>query len=715
MNRISKRRQNERGMGKREYWKSFGRIFGREEQEPENQARNDGQDVRNPQPAGNNAMVEELRNRFQENEEQPAKLPTQLEKLAQSLRESEKGGLGIGGNSNKFEAVSQRLDKILNSMSKELGKGTAEDLKTLYEIIGDYAALVSACQAYTSRNARTQKGQARRQIVSYIGAQARMELQGFRDYADSHGAMSSDRQAKNLGEVLGKAHERTLELAEGKKDSDLKIVGGAVSSIRVLEKGDLSDAGASGYYKEEDTFTNLSGKGFVFRILKEARKKDTKISDEDYQLIEKAVEAASEAPSPLSVFNAAISTLPKYWEDVDFHRFVEKVKKMCNGAHETREKIQSDELNMFLEENESISMSKRNVAAGRVANLFGVGDLIAQSETASFKDEQGNVTKGNLMQAARGKEAYKVLMDLQRDQFKKQRENNKHKDFSGFLKEGVDDQLTPQFLKSLTSLQVLDNLMGQADRHTGNYMVERTADGKLGRVQGIDNDFAFGYGTQFGFGSHSRSVFGGEKHGRINEENLSDAHMGIPYMDKALADRILAVREPEVRMVLFDVLEPKAIDAFCGRLRVMQDAIRKDRKKNPNSGRYLEKEEDWEKTKAAFRSQIDYNTGDSYVAQFMVDAVSNNLYTGTGRNLFLEERMELQKEFWEHARKNGELSNPQKEYELLRKCGVKEQYCDYLLQGGLLNGDIGILREYNAEVGEKVFQYGRKVLYGKKA
>ena len=54
-----------------------------------------------------------------------------------------------------------------------------------------------------------------------------------------------------------------------------------------------------------------------------------------------------------------------------------------------------------------------------------------------------------------------------------------------------DDLATSDFLRSLTSLQVLDNLAAQADRHGQNFFADITAEGKLGKVQAIDNGFSF--------------------------------------------------------------------------------------------------------------------------------------------------------------------------------------------------------------------------------
>ena len=63
-------------------------------------------------------------------------------------------------------------------------------------------------------------------------------------------------------------------------------------------------------------------------------------------------------------------------------------------------------------------------------------------------------------------------------------------------------------------------------------------------------------------------------HGRYILDRNGD--LDIPYMDRALADRILAVDEQVLRDVMADVLEPWAIDALCTRFQQVKDAIQKD-------------------------------------------------------------------------------------------------------------------------------------------
>lgn len=77
------------------------------------------------------------------------------------------------------------------------------------------------------------------------------------------------------------------------------------------------------------------------------------------------------------------------------------------------------------------------------------------------------------MNSTQGKSAMDWGMDAQRREFQEKygganlSNANTQRDLSD-----MDDRITFQFMKSLTSLQVLDNLVGQVDRHIGNYMVE---------------------------------------------------------------------------------------------------------------------------------------------------------------------------------------------------------------------------------------------------
>jgi hypothetical protein len=54
------------------------------------------------------------------------------------------------------------------------------------------------------------------------------------------------------------------------------------------------------------------------------------------------------------------------------------------------------------------------------------------------------------------------------------------------------DTTDPDLLRALSDLEWLDKITGQVDRNPGNYLIEKTKQGKFKKLTAIDNDFAFG-------------------------------------------------------------------------------------------------------------------------------------------------------------------------------------------------------------------------------
>ena len=70
----------------------------------------------------------------------------------------------------------------------------------------------------------------------------------------------------------------------------------------------------------------------------------------------------------------------------------------------------------------------------------------------------------------------------------------------------------------------------------------------------------------------------------------------IPHMSLQLAMGIDGVNENIVRYSLADVIETENIDAFCGRLRLLKEAIRREFAKKPEEQRFLRDNEWGEKS-----------------------------------------------------------------------------------------------------------------------
>ena len=214
----------------------------------------------------------------------------------------------------------------------------------------------------------------------------------------------------------------------------------------------------------------------------------------------------------------------------------------------------------IVDEGGTANMTRRNVATSRIADLLGLGKLVAKSRTVEIHDEAtGKTIRGNLMDQAEGEEYGKI-----KDKLK-------------------NSEIASGFMRDLTNLQVLDALCGQVDRNTGN-MLYKTDNGKLSGVQAIDNDASFGTNTDV-----LSATVGDYKDARVFD--VESGEMVVPYMDDELAQRIENLDSEVVRYVLADLLKEEEIQAFIQRLDKMKEGIQKARKEHPD--RFLKGDKAW--------------------------------------------------------------------------------------------------------------------------
>lgn len=225
------------------------------------------------------------------------------------------------------------------------------------------------------------------------------------------------------------------------------------------------------------------------------------------------------------------------------------------------------------------NVTNRNVATSRMAALLGLSGIVEESKTVNVKDNRtGNTYKGNLMSFAKGKDAEKVSRK-KAEKYGKKMDNIEDKIKS------AQSVFAPSLQKELCSLQVLDYICGQNDRKRGNYFIEKDDIGRYAHVHGIDNDMSFGTGVDFakelddlrdvGWAVKMRPVVG------------RNGELTIPYMDKKLAQNIISLDPDIVRFVLKDLLAPQFIENTVLRLKMVQDAIKKE-DKGFNSPRFKE-------------------------------------------------------------------------------------------------------------------------------
>ena len=216
-------------------------------------------------------------------------------------------------------------------------------------------------------------------------------------------------------------------------------------------------------------------------------------------------------------------------------------------------------------------IDKRNSAMSMVAEMLGIGDILAKSVNMRI-EMGGKVYKGTFMDTAKGTPSLNITM------------NN---ELSKVYSEALDN---PEFIKSVANLQILDYICGNTDRHAGNFTLvtekvlgpNGTYTVKVRGVQGIDNDTSFGTNIS----------------GENDFQNLI-ALSKMLILPKDTADRIAEVDDDVFRTLLigFD-LTSKEIDVALSRLHTVQDKIRE-------SYRYFEKNKSGNLTEKAIKIVTD--------------------------------------------------------------------------------------------------------------
>lgn len=502
-----------------------------------------------------------------------------LANLAKALRESKKGG--FGANSERFEQVEQKIETVISQFSTKLDK---EDIMNTQEIIEhvrkDYKELEEVCEIYVNRKVHTTNGKNRQAIVAQILEYVKKDTETMVSYVARFKFIPQEERFQDISELIEKGRQRKLVIKE-EKEKELGHVGGSASDLIVLKKGDLTDENTSGYFKEEEFVEGGEERDALLKIYQKLRKEMDFNDEAACKEIEDKIKDKINKDERAENISTGLKKHSKYLKDENVTKFLDMLMKKAKLYSTSRKNLVK--AGVKFKEGSSINISKRNVAASRLANLLGVGELIAQSETVELQGENGS-KKGNLMQAAKGKDIDDVTMELYQKAIEEKRFKENEEKF--ISPEEMKQLVSAQFMKSLNCLQMLDTLMGQVDRHEANFMVN-VENGKLGSVQGIDNDLAFGHDMTF------RTKKAALNKSHYTEEDWKEARLKLPYMDKAFAMRLKAVKEEDIRIIMQDVLEQEAIEGLCKRLKVIQHAIL-EAEKEKNVG-FLERDEEWER------------------------------------------------------------------------------------------------------------------------
>lgn len=462
------------------------------------------------------------------------------------LEKSKKGGFRKK-NSEYFDQVQEAVRNAASVMDTEFDQDQNKNLEKLYHATKAFKSLKLACERYTARNPHTPAGKVRRNIVLQIQGFAAKDALGCEQAISDFIVMSPQDQAKETWvSVIRKARSVQMQVDDY---SQLGHASGGQASEVLKIKSNKDKQQVTQYFKKEDSLEVTAGIGVEKSIshnaiaAQEAIKAFPNLSEEDRKVL-------SDWSSKDYGLPNVSSEVQEYIED-----FLKKNKTTI---------IELMQPLGIIEEGGYANMTRRNVATSRMADLVGLGHLVARSQTVDILDKKtGQTIRGNLMDEAKG-----VSYDKVEDAFKKKK-------------------VTSNFMRDITNLQVLDILCGQADRHNYNMLYQMDDGGNVTGIQGIDNDAAFGTNTD--------AVSALKGYANRSDTRLFDAEtyeMMIPFMDKKLADRIEAVEPQMVRYILNDLLKQEEIDAAVKRLEIMQKGIAKAKAETPKV--FLEKEEDWD-------------------------------------------------------------------------------------------------------------------------
>ena len=192
------------------------------------------------------------------------------------------------------------------------------------------------------------------------------------------------------------------------------------------------------------------------------------------------------------------------------------------------------------------SLSQRNVATSRMAQLLGVQDMIADSRTAYVRRGK-ELIQGNIMEDTKGMDEEALNEKLEKDK-----------------KTAYYDAAA---INQLFSLQIFDIICGQVDRNAANFHLLTKQNGskevKITGIKGLDNDLSFG---KLLFRNIER---GYNRIREASEENLR----GMPLQ---LLNSIMHLRPRDMVLdhMLCDILTEHERAALWDRIMGLQDRIR---------------------------------------------------------------------------------------------------------------------------------------------
>jgi hypothetical protein len=525
---------------------------------------------------------------------------TKTEQITEQETDGQRRGLTMPMLGDMFKS-SSRLAKdsgsyrevalYLDSVNEILGHNVTPET---YRAVGGegivrYNQLVEACKAYLNSHKWfrwTSTGRYRKFLVQQILDLAGNDLKALLDGAP---VVARKGSMTMLDLVSSEARTEKIDLGDGK---DVTKVGGGSSTRLVFKQGDKTV-----FFTEEEKLRDEEGaKKHVIDSIEDDGVREVirkMYADETARgkLMDHIWLNAGTDPNFLSIINKGQvdNEEPEYKTMADYVR--ERYGKDLAGFGFDFKKdencqifsqicialVKAKQGSRNFQEMGMIAVgsttSSRNAAMTRLADLLGIGELLARSVNAEITIK-GKKIKGNLMEKAKGEQLTEI----------------------GKSKLQSADVTSGELQRQFVCLQIIDALCGQVDRNVNNFMLESEKDesGNVTRftsIQGIDNDMAFGDITDL---SKSNDMLKPV----ITKEGAST----LPYMDKELGEKMLMLTPDMVKFAVADIIGTEAeVNAMLMRLEQIQTALRELKKRGETDGKdyFIEKQAWGETTRLA--------------------------------------------------------------------------------------------------------------------
>ena len=196
-----------------------------------------------------------------------------------------------------------------------------------------------------------------------------------------------------------------------------------------------------------------------------------------------------------------------------------------------------------MDERDQVELTGRNVATSRIAELLGIGNIVAHSEKMNVTIN-GKETTGCFMEFAEGLDMEKAET-LSIDQLAEFDKIDLTKVSASLVRDGA-------------TLHLLDVICNQKDRHYKNFFMKfeiQNGEMVLNGLQGIDNDRAFG------------REFNETRNG------VSGSFENVTMIDKSVAERIKQIDRAALQYAVGDILSDAEIDNLETCIKAVRDKI----------------------------------------------------------------------------------------------------------------------------------------------